>query len=59
MLGQKSEIRFRKYHGIEGRKVNRSTQAVVKMNEINPKYENARKMHRLLSNQNPGFLYKV
>ena len=55
MLGQKSEIRFRKYHGIEGRKVNRSTQAVVKMNEINPKYENARKMYRLLSNQNPGF----
>ena len=33
-----------------------NTPAVVKMNEINPKYE---KMHRQLSNQNPGFLYKV
>ena len=29
------------------------------MNEINPKYENTRKIHRLLTNQNPGFLYKV
>jgi hypothetical protein len=28
-------------------------------NEINPKYENTRKIHRLLTNQNPGFLYKV
>jgi hypothetical protein len=26
------------------------------MNEMNPKYENARKIHRLLTNQNPGFL---
>jgi hypothetical protein len=32
---------------------------VVKMNEINPKYENTRKIHQLLTNQNPGFLYKV
>ena len=29
------------------------------MNEINPKYENTRKIHRLLTNRNPGFLYKV
>jgi hypothetical protein len=29
------------------------------MNEINPKYENTRKIQRLLTNQNPGFLYKV
>jgi hypothetical protein len=36
-----------------------NTPAVVKMNEINPKYENTRKIHRLLTNQNPGFLYKV
>jgi hypothetical protein len=27
-----------------------------KMNEINPKYENTRKIHHLLTNQNPGFL---
>jgi hypothetical protein len=35
--------------------------AAVKMNEINPKYVNmrTRKIHRLLTNQNPGFLYKV
>ena len=33
--------------------------AAVKMNEMNPKYENTRKIHRLLTNQNPGFLYKV
>jgi hypothetical protein len=32
--------------------------AAVKMNEINPKYENTRKIHRLLTNQNPGFLYQ-
>ena len=30
-----------------------STPAAVIMNEINPKYENARKIHRLLTNQNP------
>jgi hypothetical protein len=36
-----------------------NTSAVVKMNGINPKYENTRKIHRLLTNQNPGFLYKV
>jgi hypothetical protein len=33
--------------------------AAVKMNEINPKYENTQKIHRLLTTQNPGFLYKV
>jgi hypothetical protein len=32
--------------------------AAVKMNEINPKYENTRK-YRLLTNQIPGLLYKV
>ena len=36
-----------------------NTLEAVKMNEINPKYENTRKIHRLLTNQNPGFLYKV
>jgi len=36
-----------------------NTPAAKKMNEINPKYENTRKIHRLLTNQNPGFLYKV
>ena len=36
-----------------------NTQAAVKMNEINPKYENTRKIHRLLTNKNTGFLYKV
>ena len=36
-----------------------NTPTAVKMNEINPKYENTRKIHRLLTNQNPGFLYKV
>jgi hypothetical protein len=43
-------------------KTNRNTTTVpaaVKMNEINPKYDNTRKIHRLLTNQNPGFLYKV
>jgi hypothetical protein len=35
-----------------------NTLAVVKMNEINPKYENTRKIW-LLTNLNPGFLYKV
>jgi hypothetical protein len=28
-----------------------NTPAVVKMNEINPKYENTQKIHRLLTNQ--------
>jgi hypothetical protein len=32
-----------------------NTPTVVKMNEINPKYENTRKIQRLLTNQNPGF----
>jgi hypothetical protein len=36
-----------------------NTPTVVKMDEINPKYENTRKILRLLTNQNPGFLYKV
>ena len=36
-----------------------NTPAAAKMNEINPKYENKRKIHRLSTNQNPGFLYKV
>jgi hypothetical protein len=36
-----------------------NTPEAVKMNEINPKYDNTRKIHRLLTNQNPGFLYKV
>jgi hypothetical protein len=35
------------------------TPAAVKKNEINPKYENTRTIHRLLIIQNPGFLYKV
>ena len=30
-----------------------NTPAAVKMNEANPKYENTRKIHRLLTNQNP------
>jgi hypothetical protein len=36
-----------------------NTPTAAKMNEINPKYENTRQIHRLLTNQNPGFLYKV
>jgi hypothetical protein len=36
-----------------------NTLAALKMNEINPKYENKRKIHRLLTNHNPGFLYKL
>ena len=36
-----------------------NTPAAVKMTEINPKYENTRKIHQLLTNRNPGFLYKV
>jgi hypothetical protein len=36
-----------------------NTPAVAKMNKIDPKYENTQKIHRLLTNQNPGFLYKV
>jgi hypothetical protein len=36
-----------------------NTPAVVKINEINHKYENTRRKHRLLTNQHPGFLYKV
>ena len=57
----KSEIRYRKYHGTGEKMLNphANTPTVVKMNEINPKYENTRKIHRLLTNQNPGFLYEV
>ena len=36
-----------------------NTPAAIKLNEINPKYENTRKIFRLLTNQNPGFLYKM
>ena len=36
-----------------------NTPAAVKMNEINPKYENTPKIQLLLTNQNPGILYKV
>jgi len=36
-----------------------NTPVAVKMNEINPKYENTRKIHRLLTYQNSEFLYKV
>ena len=45
--GKKSEIRFRKYHGTEENKLNphANTLAAVKMNEINPKYENTRKKY--------------
>ena len=32
---------------------------LVKMNEINPKYENTQKIHQLLTIQKPVFLYKV
>ena len=32
---------------------------LVKMNEINLKYENTRKIHQLLTIQKPVFLYKV
>jgi hypothetical protein len=38
---------------------NANTPAATKMNEIHPKYENTRKIHQLLTNQNPEFLYKV
>ena len=54
-------MRLRKYHGTEGKMLNprANTQAPVRMSEINPKYEITRKIHQLLTNQNPGFLYKV
>jgi hypothetical protein len=49
------EIRFCKYHETERKKLNphANTPAAVQMKEINPKYENTRKIHRLLTNQNP------
>jgi hypothetical protein len=34
-----------------------NTPAAVKMNEINPKYENIRKIHRLLANQRISLVY--
>jgi hypothetical protein len=45
----------------EGKKVKSSCKypGSGKNERINPKYENTRKIHRLLTNQNPGFLYKV
>ena len=47
----------------EGKKVKSSCKypgsGKNKMNEINPKYENTLKIHRLLINQNPGFLFKL
>jgi hypothetical protein len=48
-------------HCLTGKKLNphANTAAALKMNEINPKYENTRKIHPLLTNQDPGFLYKV
>jgi hypothetical protein len=36
-----------------------NTLAAEKMYEINPKYENTRQIHRLLTNLNPGFLCNV
>jgi hypothetical protein len=36
-----------------------NTPAAVKMNEINPKYENTQNILQLLTNQNQGFFYKV
>jgi hypothetical protein len=48
-----------RFYAREGKKVKSSCKYPVKMNEINPKYENTRKIHRLLTNQNPGFLYKM
>ena len=33
-----------------------NTPAAVQINEIKPKYEITRKIHRLLTNQNPGLL---
>ena len=50
-----------KYHDTEGKQLNPlvKTLAAAKMNEINSKYENTRKIHRLSTNQNPGFLYKI
>ena len=43
-----------------GKKLNPHANSPAKKNEINPKYENTRKkIQRLLTNENPGFLYKV
>jgi hypothetical protein len=36
-----------------------NTSEAEKTNEIKPKYENTRTIYRLLTNQNPQFLYKV
>ena len=42
-----------------GKKLNprANTPTAVKMSEINPKYENTRKIQQLLTNQNPGFFF--
>ena len=44
---------------LRGKKLNphANTPAAVKMNDVNPQYENKRKIQRLLTNQNPGFFF--
>jgi ubiquitin C-terminal hydrolase len=44
---------------LRGKKLNphANTLAAVKMNDVNPQYENKRKIQRLLTNQNPGFFF--
>jgi hypothetical protein len=50
-----------RFEAREGKKYNShaNTLAAERKNEINPNYENTRKIHRLLTNQYQGFLYKV
>jgi hypothetical protein len=58
LTGSLYEGKKEEYNGTEGKKLNphANTPVAVKMNEINPKYENTRKIHRLLTNQiNPRF----
>ena len=59
--GKKVKYVFANTTAQRDKRLNRhaNTLAVVKINEINPKYKNTRKIHRLLTNQNPGFLCKV
>ena len=52
-------IKFKKKYSEWIWRFDANTPAAVEMNEINHKYENTRKIHRLLTNQNPGFLYRV
>ena len=62
MLGEKSKIYFRKYHGTEGKKVNShaNTPAAVKMNEINPQYTSGCVVPVYISRlETPGFLQCV